>query len=50
MVIKSGDGVVILTRPQKFPQSSPTPDTPTFFLPASQTLLPKPTKIEANIR
>ena len=31
MVIKSGEGVVYLTRPQKFSQSSPHPDSLTFF-------------------
>jgi len=48
MVIKSGEGVVILTRPQKFSQSSPDPDSPTFFSTCTQTLLPRPTKTDAN--
>ena len=48
MVIKSGEGVVYLTRPQKFSQSSPYPEGLTFFSPATQTLLPRPTKTDAN--
>jgi len=38
---KSGRGAVILTRSQKFSQSSPTPRThPDFSPPAPQLLLP----------
>jgi len=48
MVIKSGGGVVYLTRPQKYFQSSPHPEGLTFFPPAPRTYVPRPTKTDAN--
>ena len=48
MVIKSGEGVVILTRPQKIPQSSPDPDSLTFFSTCTQMFLPRPIKTDAK--
>jgi len=55
MVIKSGEGVVILTRPQKFSQSSSPStkhkDSNKQQLAASYLhpdFLPRPTKTEAN--
>ena len=48
MVIKSGEGVVYLTRPQKYFQSSPHPEGLTFFSPAPRTYVPRPTKTDAK--
>ena len=48
MVIKSGEGVVILTRPQKYFSSSHHPDSLTFFSPAPRTYVPRPTKTDAK--
>ena len=48
MVIKSGEGVVILTRPQKYFQSSPHPEGRPFYSPAPRTYVPRPTKTDAN--
>jgi len=48
MLIKSGEGVVILTRPQKSFQSSPHPEGLTFFPPAAPDTVPRPTKIDAK--
>jgi len=38
---KSGEGAVILTRSQKFSQSSPHPEGLTFFSPRRSPNLPK---------
>ena len=48
MVIKSGEGVVYLTRPQKYFSSSHHPEGLTFFSPAPRTYVPRPTKMNAN--
>ena len=41
---KSGEGAVILTRSQKFSQSSPDPDSLTFFSTCTQKFAAQPTK------
>ena len=57
MLIKSGEGVVYLTRPQKYFSSSSHPQKLNLSFqtkqrqtaaPATQTLLPRPTKKDAN--
>ena len=50
MVIKSGEGVVYLTRPQKFSQSSQPPKQLPEFSSRypTQIILPRPTKTDAN--
>ena len=50
MVIKSGRGVVYLTRPQKLFSSSYHPQKTNLSPPAPRTYVPRPTKIDANIR
>ena len=48
MVIKSGEGVVILTRPQKYFSSSYHPQKTNLLFLSPRTYVPRPTKTDAN--